>query len=220
MPNILAIDTSSEVCSLALKIDEELFSFHKLSPRQHTENIMKLIQDLFNVSCSKLSDLDAIAVGIGPGSYTGIRLACSTAQGLAYSQNLPAIAVSSLEIIATSASKIYSDHDMVVLLKADSKHLYFSHFEQASNSLDLIQKEIIEPSQLDISKFPDNTVFLGNGCEMIKELDNKKLVENNYPDATVLISIAERDLLKGKKVLPERILPDYLSDEKEWESKL
>ena len=55
----------------------------------------------------------------------------------------------------------------------------------------------------------------------ILELNSfKKLVENNYPDATVLISIAERDLLKGKKVLPERILPDYLSDEKEWESKL
>ena len=88
MPNILAIETSSDACSLALLSNGKEFYFHEIIPKQHTERLLKEIKNILECADTKLSKLDAIGVGCGPGSFTGIRLACSTAQGLAFSNNL------------------------------------------------------------------------------------------------------------------------------------
>ena len=94
MSKILAIETSSETCSVAVKSDTEINSYHELIPQQHSSKILDILKDLMLKSCLNFKDLDVIAVGCGPGSFTGIRLACTLAQGLSFSSELPVIRVS------------------------------------------------------------------------------------------------------------------------------
>ena len=103
MTNILAIDTSSDICSVSLGKGKEIFDFHKSLPKQHTENLLNVISDLLSQSELNYVDLQAVAVGVGPGSYTGIRLACAVAQGIAFSHNIKGLTLSSLELIAIQA---------------------------------------------------------------------------------------------------------------------
>ena len=103
MTNILAIDTSSDICSVSLGKGKEIFDFHKSLPKQHTENLLSVISDLLSQSELNYADLQAVAVGVGPGSYTGIRLSCAVAQGIAFSHSIKGLTLSSLELIAIEA---------------------------------------------------------------------------------------------------------------------
>ena len=75
LPNILAIETSSDACSLALSVGKETASLHELIPQQHTEKLLGFLQKLMDDLKVTYQDLDAIAAGCGPGSFTGTRLA-------------------------------------------------------------------------------------------------------------------------------------------------
>ena len=99
MANILAIDTSTDTCSVSIGKENEVFSFHENIPRQHTEKLFSIIADLLEESKLSYEELDAVAVGTGPGSYTGIRLSCAVAQGILFSQSIKGISLSSLELL-------------------------------------------------------------------------------------------------------------------------
>ena len=77
MTNILALETSTDICSVSIRKGVDVFNFHESLPRQHTENLLSVISELLNESKLGFKDLDAIAVGVGPGSYTGVRLSCA-----------------------------------------------------------------------------------------------------------------------------------------------
>lgn len=102
MPNILAIETSGKICSVALTIADVLHQETLLAERQHSQQILSLINRLLDKANIKLAQLDAVAFSAGPGSFTGIRLAASLAQGLAYGAGVPVIAVSTLQALAQS----------------------------------------------------------------------------------------------------------------------
>lgn len=97
MSNILAIDTATDTCSLALQLGDERRALHRHMPREHHRQLFVLIDELLEGQAPATLDLDAIAYGRGPGSFTGLRIAASLAQGLAYSLQLRAIGFSSLE---------------------------------------------------------------------------------------------------------------------------
>ena len=105
MTNILAIETSSDACSIALCKRDEDFLFHDVMPQQHTKKLLPLVDEMLINQDLSYKILDAIAVGCGPGSFTGVRLACSVAQGLSYSLGISAIKVSSLEEMAEHFNK-------------------------------------------------------------------------------------------------------------------
>ena len=88
MTNILALETSTDICSVSIRKGVDVFNFHESLPRQHTENLLSVISELLNESKLGFEDLDAIAVGVGPGSYTGVRLSCAVAQGIAFSHDI------------------------------------------------------------------------------------------------------------------------------------
>ena len=128
MPNILAIETSSDVCSLALSSGKESVIFHELIPQQHSEKLLGIIQDLMNKLNLSYQDLDVVATGCGPGSFTGTRLACSVTQGLSYSVWIPAISVSSMQIIALGINREFKFSEVKVLVNAHMEQLYFGDF--------------------------------------------------------------------------------------------
>ncbi len=102
---ILAFDTSSEYCSIALWIDGEILSRRVFAGQRHSELLLPMLQELLARAGLMLVQLDGIAFGAGPGSFTGLRIACGVAQGLAFGSNLPVIGISTLEALAQQASK-------------------------------------------------------------------------------------------------------------------
>ncbi len=100
MDSVLAFDTSTTYCSVALHHDGETFQDETDAGRRHSELLLPMTQNIMNDAGLELTDLDGIAFGAGPGSFTGLRIACGVAQGLAFATNLPIIGIGTLEAIA------------------------------------------------------------------------------------------------------------------------
>ncbi len=107
---ILAFDTSTEYCSTALYYDGSIVKRETCAERRHSELLLPMIQDTLTEAGLRLSDLDGLAFGAGPGSFTGLRIACGVAQGLAFAIDLPVIGISTLEAIAQQ-----NTHDKIVV---------------------------------------------------------------------------------------------------------
>jgi len=103
MTGILAIETATDACSVAILVDGQIRECHKIVPRQHSQRLFAMLEELLPGSNLAEMGIQAIAYGSGPGSFTGLRIAASAVQGIAYSCDLPAIAVSTLAILAQTA---------------------------------------------------------------------------------------------------------------------
>lgn len=100
---ILALDTSTEYLSLALALDGQFYGRELLAGQTHSQRILPLLRELLDEADIELMDLDGIAFGAGPGSFTGLRIGCGVAQGLAFGANLPVVGVSTLLALAEDA---------------------------------------------------------------------------------------------------------------------
>jgi len=217
MSNILAIETSSDACSIALCKEDKDYLFHKVMPQQHTSKLLELIDEMLVNHGVSYKKLDAIAAGCGPGSFTGVRLACSVAQGLSYSLDISAIQVSSLQVMAEHFHKKYQAQEVVTLVNAHMGRLYLGIFEY-KKELSSCSEVGIQVEEFDISDFSSKTYFVGDGCELVKmKLDKiKPKIYNHLPHAHDLLTIAKKKLDKGETVNPEKIIPVYLTGEEHW----
>jgi len=122
---ILALETSTEYCSVALSLGGNLIERFELVGQRHSELLIAMLSDLLRDAKVKLADLDGIAFGAGPGSFTGVRIACGTAQGLALGANLPVLGVCTLQALAQAAN-----HSRVVAaLDARMGEIYHAAYE-------------------------------------------------------------------------------------------
>ncbi|MFZ4702392.1 MAG: tRNA (adenosine(37)-N6)-threonylcarbamoyltransferase complex dimerization subunit type 1 TsaB, partial [Candidatus Methylumidiphilus sp.] len=105
---LLSLETSTEACSAALYLDGEITERYQLAPQQHNKLILPMIQSLLAEADLKLHQLDALAFGRGPGSFTGVRIAAGIVQGLAFGADLPVAPVSTL---AAMAQEVFAESD-------------------------------------------------------------------------------------------------------------
>ncbi len=121
--NLLAIDTSTELATVALVIGNDIYSDEKGSLRQHAQSLLPMIEALLAKAAVSLRQLDGIVFGRGPGSFTGLRIACSVAKALAYAHDLPLFPVSSLLAIADEVyhTEINLPPDTTVLAMLDAR---------------------------------------------------------------------------------------------------
>ena len=213
--NILALDTATESCSASLLCNDEEFHLGKIAPRQHTELILPMIDELLSEAGISKKEIDLLAFGRGPGAFTGVRIGIGIIQGLAYALNKPVVAVSSLRILAQAYAK---EHEYIVAtFDARMGEVYWGCFQTRDgivHSLD--DEQVITP---DSTELPANGKFLAVGTGFSAYADKLcKRFENRLTDSFSDVFPSARDLLKlavyeydaGNILQADELMPVYL----------
>ncbi len=192
MAKILCIETASTNCSVALGVDGKLLSLKEDydSNYSHAERLHVFIRDLLAENNLELSQLDAIAISKGPGSYTGLRIGVSAAKGLCFTLEIPLISVSTLTALAHQVEEKLM---VIPMLDARRMEVYTAVFniekEQVLNTKALILDENSYQEFLD----KESVVFIGSGVKKFKEIcnhPNARFVENKLPSAKEMVALA------------------------------
>jgi tRNA threonylcarbamoyladenosine biosynthesis protein TsaB len=183
---ILLIETATERCSCALANEQGIVSYAESNePNSHSAKLSLLIDGLFTQTKHSYSDLSAIAVSIGPGSYTGLRIGVSTAKGLAYALDIPVIALKTCEIFAAPVFEKNHDACCVAMIDARRMEVYASIFHNKKEikpcSADILEEVIYEEYLSD----KENVIFVGNCLEKAKKVFELK---NYFFDLSVELS--------------------------------
>ena len=213
---ILAFDTSSSACSIALSMDGKVTSSHEIAPMQQAKIILFRIKSLLEQENTQISELDAIAFGCGPGSFTGVRIAISVAQGLAYAAQKPLIAISSLAATAQTAWMATGWRTLCVAIDARMNEAYWGSYQIDNNNRAVLagQERITPPA--DIILPGSEWCGVGNAWDVYKDFIpvRPKLIETSVlPNASAVLLLAESKLKAGETVLPGDALPVYLRDD-------
>lgn len=132
---LLALDTSSDACSVALERDGDVIERHVLRPKEHTRLLLPMIEELLAEAEVAIPDLDAIVPGIGPGSFIGVRIAVSVAQGMAFAAGRRVAPVSSLAAVAAEAFAVEGVERVVVAQDAHMQEVYLARFARSASGL-------------------------------------------------------------------------------------
>jgi len=216
--NLLALETATESCSAALFVDGRVLVRSEIAPRRHAELLLTMCEELLLEAGLARRDLDAIAVGAGPGAFTGVRLAISAAQGIALALDVPVIPVSSLAALAMQAP----DNGASILAVIDARmgEIYAGTFRRTAEGL-------VEPIDTESVGSADALTLgnaaawnvVGSGWATYADVIRGRLSAqpawaegDRYPQAADVALLAAPIARAGLGVSPEHALPVYLRD--------
>ena len=197
--NIVAIDTSTDWCGISLFIDgkcKELIE--KYIPKKHSENLPLFFESLINKSDLKKNRLDAIAVSIGPGSFTGLRIGLGFSKGLAYALNKPIVPVQTLDVIGNHPDVVYNN--FLVLLHSHRNIVFKQKF--------LNKKSEGRPEACKFDEINLNNNIVQYGCN---NLLGSRLYKEIHPSAEVVGELALRNFDLWKIDKPYSLTSNYIS---------
>lgn len=222
MAVILNIETSTNVCSVALTAEGCILThFEDYSGRNHAELLSDYIKGCLDFAAGRELRLDAVAVSIGPGSYTGLRIGLSEAKGLAYGLEIPIIAVDTLRLLATrvmfSTDDIDTDTIFVPMLDARRMEVYTAAYDFAMNELLAPQPLILDAeSYAGLFATERPVLFFGNGAAKARELlevhANARYVDGVEPLAVDMIALSELAYARREFMDTAYGTPSYLKD--------
>ena len=217
--NILAIDTSTEACSVALLHAGACIERYELAPRRHAQLVLPFVGALLAEAGIGKRQLDAIAVGRGPGAFTGVRLAISLAQGMALGLDVPVLPVSSLAALALDVCERAPDAHLLACIDARMGEIYAAVFRRSDDGLvRLLGDECVGPATS--VPLPDARTWavVGTGWGSYREPLSARIGTpvfadgERYPRASMIARLAAPRLARGEGVAPEFALPTYLRD--------
>ncbi len=214
-----AIETSSDWCSVALWRDGEIAALERRVPHRHSELALPMLEDLLKTSGLSAAQLDAVAFGAGPGSFTGLRIACGLAQGLALARGLPVIGVSAFEAIAQEAAAESGAARVVACIDARMREVYYAALEKHGGPHSHLWREVMPGQCVAPRAAPappgDGWIGCGSGFGAFPAfLQNKiKLVKAEiHPTALAVAQLAAPRLAAGEGVDAALATPLYLRD--------
>lgn len=211
---ILALDTSTEYCSLALWLEGTIVSKEVLAGQKHTELLLPMLRKMLAESGLALTQLDGFAFGAGPGSFTGLRIACGIVQGLAFATDRPVIGISTLEAMA---QKTGASHVMTAI-DARMGEIYYAAYIHTVDGWSTAQTPILCLPQ-HIPQVAGEGCWVGCGSgfdqhyKLLADLNRDRLcriVQGCYPHAQEIAQLAAPQLTKGLGVAAEDAAPVYI----------
>lgn len=221
---ILAIDTSTENCSVALMFDNQCITRSEVAPRDHTKKILPMVDEVLREAGLKLTDLDALAYGQGPGSFTGVRIGIGIAQGLAFGAELPMIGISTLKAMAQGSYRIAKVQNVAVAIDARMSEVYWAQYQRLNdgNWQSIGEEAVMPPQEIVEALQDDQTVWTeaGTGWAAYDELAQVKFVHQKgeilYPEAEDIAFLAQYSFAKNEVVDADSATPVYLRDKVAW----
>ena len=214
---LLALDTATEKASLALLAAGGLRAEFTLeSPGTYLKHLLPAIEEMFLAAGASWEEVGAIAVGQGPGNFTGLRIGVATAKSLAWARGLPLVAVSTLEVLA--AQLPFQEHPIAVLVDARRQELFFGLYRCLEEWPELVEGPLRLPAAALPARLTPPVVLTGPGLNRYGDLLHPTLPggarwappEQRHPRAATLGRLAWRLLQQGKSSPPESLTPTYL----------
>lgn len=215
--NLLAIETATECCSVALLAGDRLIARSEMAPRRHAELLLPMCEDVLAEAGLARADLDVLAVGRGPGAFTGVRLAVSAAQGIALALDIPVVPVSSLAALAMQAPE--NGADVLAVIDARMGEIYAAVFRRVDGRIEAITDETVGPA--DALRVPGVSALnvIGTGWTSYHDAIAKVLPiaprwaeGDRYPQAADVARLAAPIAAAGGGVAADSVLPVYLRD--------
>ena len=214
-PTLIAIETATAACSVAVQHNGVVTAKREIGSNVHSQVLLAMLQACLAESALKLADVHAVAVGSGPGSFTGLRIGIGVAQGIAYGAGCDMLGVSSLDVLAYNAQ-----HDGAVVAGIDARmgEIYWAEYVKQNNSLERLgalavsAPDLIKPQHADCQ-------WVGNAWSVYQselahgatiELPNEAQI---YPHAQSLLALAEQALQGGETVAPIDFVPEYVRND-------
>ncbi|ENJ4475839.1 tRNA (adenosine(37)-N6)-threonylcarbamoyltransferase complex dimerization subunit type 1 TsaB [Yersinia enterocolitica] len=222
---ILAIDTATEACSVALWNNGEVQALFELCPREHTQRILPMVQQVLAESGLSLQQLDALAFGRGPGSFTGVRIGIGIGQGLALGADLPMIGISTLQTMAQGAFRLTGASRVLAAIDARMGEVYWGEFERNDEGVWLgdASEAVMTPAQAlkHAHSLSGTWSTVGTGWQTYPDLISGSGVvlvdgEITLPHAEDMLPLALSSWVNGQVVNVENAEPVYLRNEVTW----
>ncbi len=217
---LLAIDTSGPACSAALLVENALIQQIALTPRRHSELILGMMRSLLSQAGLELRDLDALAFGRGPGSFTGVRIAAAVIQGAAFGADLPVVPISTLAALAQGEFRRSGHRRILAALDARMDEVYWGCYEIGPADLALPQGEerVCNPEEVE-RPADDGWYGAGSGWGVYGQLLAERLgiaLTGTNPEAICeaedIARLAAAEYAAGGWVEASQALPVYLRD--------
>ena len=212
---VLALETSTEYCSVALWQDGEVTGRSELAGQKHSEMLMVMLDSVLKEAGVKLAQLDGIAFGMGPGSFTGVRIACGVTQGLALGANLKVAGVCTLQALAEASGK----RRVIAALDARMGEIYHAAYEKNGDAWTTVSEPCLCKPE-NAPHLPGNDWFgAGSGFAM-----HGKALSERYagqmqgvdgtvvPQAAAIAILGNAQIAQGRGVDAAEALPLYLRD--------
>lgn len=216
MAYILCIETSTKACSTAVFENEKLLSSNSSVDENyaHAEKLSKFIDECIKSADISYNDLDAITIGKGPGSYTGLRIGTSTAKGICYALEIPLIAIDSLKIMASSVET--QNGLLCPMIDARRMEVYAAIYDSELNEIRTTQADIVDETTYSELLNKGNVAFFGDGAEKCKTVlainSNSNFIDGIFPDAKNMGRLAHQKFVNQEFENTAYFEPFYLKD--------
>ncbi|WP_252091806.1 tRNA (adenosine(37)-N6)-threonylcarbamoyltransferase complex dimerization subunit type 1 TsaB [Pseudomonas sp. MWU13-3659] len=216
MTTLLALDTATEACSVALLHDGKVTSHYEVIPRMHAQKLLPMIKQLLADAGVALSAVDAIAFGRGPGAFTGVRIAIGVVQGLAFALERPVLPVSNLAALAQGALRERGVQQVAAAIDARMDEVYWGCYQAQQGEMRLVGQEMVLPPER--VTLPDGQgaewFGAGTGWGYAERLAAQVSASDAaaLPNALDILSLASFAWNRGEAVAAEQAQPVYLRD--------
>ena len=214
---ILSIETSTGPCSVALHDSQNIIAVTEVHKEySHASKLAPVVKDVIKLADVKMSQIDAVAVSSGPGSYTGLRIGTSLAKGICYALDIPLISVPTLQIMAYRVSQMNTvDAFLCPMIDARRMEVYSQIFDHNMEDQEPVQPLIIDEGAFESYLNIKQVIFFGNGalkCNQIIVHKNATFLPGINPSAASLGEIAYKKFLAGDVENLFEFVPHYLKD--------
>jgi tRNA threonylcarbamoyladenosine biosynthesis protein TsaB len=216
---LLALETATDACSVALYLDGDIREDFRIAPRAHTQLLLPMAEGLLQQAGLRPADLDALAFGRGPGAFTGVRIATAVVQGLAYALDLPVLPVSTLAALAQGAQRQYGWQQIACAMDARMDEVYWGAYVRDEHGLMVLQGEECVCPPVATPNLQGDWYGCGSGWTAYADLLRARhpqialSQQEDWPHAQDVATLAVAALARGEGLSAAEALPVYLRDQ-------